>query len=109
MSDSAGHVLDHQSCPGLPAIARSALFNPNTSILIKKRHSYTGNLNSETPGDSKNAFLHWGDVLGQTSITLTHCLSLPNACGAFRMTSIYTMWPILQPTEYVLRQSTCQI
>ncbi len=40
-----------------------ALFNPETSILIQKRHPYTGNLNSETPGDSKNAFLHWGDVL----------------------------------------------
>jgi len=40
-----------------------ALFNPKTSILIQKRHPYTGNLNSETSGDSKNAFLHWGDVL----------------------------------------------
>ncbi len=41
-----------------------ALFNPETSILIQKRHPYTGNLNSETSGDSKNACLHWGDVLG---------------------------------------------
>ncbi len=40
-----------------------ALFNPETSIFIQKRHPYTGNLNSETPGDSKNAFLHCGDVL----------------------------------------------
>ncbi len=37
--------------------------NPKTSILMQKCHSYTGNLNSETPGDSKNAFLHFGDVL----------------------------------------------
>jgi len=37
-----------------------ALFNPKTSILIQKRHPYTGNLNSEMPGDSKNAFLHYG-------------------------------------------------
>ena len=42
----------------------SALYNPKSSILIQKRHPYTENLNSETPGDSKNAFLHWGDVLG---------------------------------------------
>jgi len=33
-----------------------------TSILIQKRHPYTGNLNSETLVDSKNAFLHWGDA-----------------------------------------------
>jgi len=40
-----------------------ALFNPEPSILIQKRHPYTGNLNSETCGDSKNVFLHCGDVL----------------------------------------------
>ena len=40
------------------ADSHHALFNPDTSILIQKRHPYTGNLNSETPGDSKNAFLH---------------------------------------------------
>ena len=40
-----------------------ALFNPETPILIQKRHPYTGNLNSETSGDSKNGFLHCGDVL----------------------------------------------
>ena len=34
------------------------------SIAIQKRHPYTGNVNSETSGDSKNAFLHCGDVLG---------------------------------------------
>ncbi len=44
---------------------QQALLNPETSILIQKRHSYTRNLNSETPGDSKITFLHCGDVLGQ--------------------------------------------
>ena len=39
-----------------------ALFNSETSVSIQKRHPYTGNLNSETSGDSKNAFLHCGDV-----------------------------------------------
>ncbi len=33
-----------------------ALFNPEASILIQKHHPYNGNLNSETPVDSKNAF-----------------------------------------------------
>ena len=36
------------------------------SILIQKRPCYSGNLNSETPGDSKNAYLHWEDVVGIT-------------------------------------------
>ena len=26
-------------------------------------HPYTGNLDPGTPGDSKNALLHWGDVV----------------------------------------------
>ena len=38
-----------------------ALFNPNTSISIQKRHPYTGNLNVKLSGDRKNAFLHCGD------------------------------------------------
>ncbi len=46
----------------------SALFNPETSILIQKRHPYTGYLNSETLGDSINVFLHCGDVL----VSATH-------------------------------------
>jgi len=40
-----------------------ALFNPKTSISIQKSHPYTGNINSQTSGDSKNAFLHCQDVL----------------------------------------------
>ncbi len=37
----------------------AALFNPETSISCQKRHPYTGNLNSKTPGDSENVFFHW--------------------------------------------------
>ena len=33
-------------------------------LIIQERHPYTGNLNSETPGDSKNAFAHCRYVLG---------------------------------------------
>ena len=62
---------------GLPASALRSrypqvtppLFNPKTSILIQKCHPYTGNLNRETSGDSKNAFLHCGDVLAQLAAT----------------------------------------
>jgi hypothetical protein len=39
-----------------------ALLNPKTFIFLQKCPSYSGNLNSEMPGDIKNAFLHWGDV-----------------------------------------------
>ena len=45
-----------------------ALFNFETSTLIQKRRPYTGNLNSETLGDSKNVFLHWGDGLGRLTL-----------------------------------------
>ncbi len=41
-----------------------ALLNSKTCIAIQKHHSYNRNLHSETSGDSKNAFLHRGDVLG---------------------------------------------
>ena len=42
----------------------SPLFNSETSNPIQKRHPYTENLNSETSGNSRYAFLHCGDVLG---------------------------------------------
>ena len=35
------------------------LFNPEMSALIQQRPIYSENLNSETPGDSKNAVQHW--------------------------------------------------
>ena len=46
----------------------AALFKTETSILSQKRHPYTGNLNSGTSGDTKNAFLHCGDVSALYSI-----------------------------------------
>ena len=36
-----------------------ALVNPATSFPVQNRQLYSGNLNSETPGGSKTAFLHW--------------------------------------------------
>ncbi len=45
-------------------IDKVALFNPETSSLIWNCHLSAGNLNSETSGDSKNAFLYCGHVLG---------------------------------------------
>ncbi len=34
------------------------LFNPKASALIQKHHPYTGNLNSETPGDDQKRILY---------------------------------------------------
>ncbi len=48
-----------------------ALFNPK-NVCVWKRHLYTGNLNSESPGDSKNAFLHWGDGLDVLEVRQRH-------------------------------------
>jgi len=45
---------------------KTALFNPETSVLIQQHPFYKGNLKSETPGDSKNTVLHWGDVLAES-------------------------------------------
>ncbi len=54
-------------------VASIALFNPETSILTQKRHPYTGNSNSDTSGDSKNACLRCGDVLGHIERLRTDC------------------------------------
>ncbi len=53
-----GHHTNNDNADLLMVSLRRALFNPETSFLIQKRHLYTGNLNSETPGDSRNTFLH---------------------------------------------------
>ncbi len=42
---------------------RHSSFQSQNVYLVQKRRPYTGNLNSETSGDSKNAFLHCGNVL----------------------------------------------
>jgi len=42
----------------------AALLNPKTSLSIQKRHPYTGNTDSELPGDSTNVFRHGGGVFG---------------------------------------------
>ncbi len=39
-----------------------ALFNPEASVLIQKRHPCTGSLNSETSADSKHVLLFCGEV-----------------------------------------------
>ncbi len=45
-----------------------AVFDTETSILIENRHPYTGNVNSEMPGDRQNAFLHCGDAQDETRV-----------------------------------------
>ena len=68
------HISSHHvTSPRSPL----ALFNPETSILIQKRHPYTGNLNRETSGDSKNAFLHFADHTRYHIIL--HCITSHHA------------------------------
>jgi len=54
-------------------MAWSALSNPETTISIQKRHPYTGNLNSETSGDSKNTSLLCGNVIELGTAATTSC------------------------------------
>jgi len=41
-------------------------FFQSRNVYVNSEMAYTGNLNPETPGDSKNAFLHGGHVLDLT-------------------------------------------
>ena len=50
----------------LTAILLIHAFNSTTFTLIQKSRPYTGNLNSETSGDSNNMFLRCGDILSLT-------------------------------------------
>ncbi len=56
----------------------TALFNPETYISMQQRRPYTGNLNSEASGESKNPFLQCGDVIAdaqeQDSVDKCCCL-----------------------------------
>ncbi len=45
------------------------------SILLQKCHFYAGNVNLDKSGDSKNAFLHCGDVLGLYALLLLFVLT----------------------------------
>ncbi len=56
------NLQPHQAC-----CEALALFDPKTSIVSQKQHPYARKLNSETPGDNQNAFLHCGDVTGHES------------------------------------------
>ena len=62
-----------------------ALFNPEPSTSTQQCHPYTGNLNSQTSGDSQNAFLHWGDALG-TDIALHMPYTHIVICNRVRLT-----------------------
>jgi len=71
------HCCSTATCSCTQHETLSALFNPKTSILIP----YTGDLHSESPGDSKNAFLHWGDVLADVH-KLKHEQHVSSTCFA---------------------------
>jgi hypothetical protein len=95
-----------------------ALFNPKTSILFQIRHPYTGSVNSEKPGDSKNVVLHCENVLAHVNsevrridcisfghkhkplLLLAVCISFDNSAG----------WHMLQLTPSGVRalSSSCR-
>ncbi len=81
-SQMRAHILvsvEHQVLQ--QALNKTAgLFNPETCILIQKRHAYTANLNSETSGDSKDAFLHCGDVLGCAAVSCMIAATFAACC-----------------------------
>ena len=74
MNVSYGHDAMHnkQHFARCLSLSLSALFDPETYILIQNRHPYTGNPNSETSGDSNSAFLHPGDVLAHSNACRDH-------------------------------------
>ncbi len=53
----------------------TGVFSPEMFVLIQKRHPYPEHLNSEPSGDSRNAFLHCGDVLNDMLPTHKHHIS----------------------------------
>jgi len=70
--------LYHSQC-----CLRKALSNPKTPIYIQKCPFYNENLNLGMPGDSKNAFLHWSDVLG--------CSKYKRQCAGNQVLGIFCM------------------
>ncbi len=56
-------IVGQMQAAYIPAGSTWLISNPETSVLIQKRHPYTGNLNPKTSRDRKNVFLHCGDVL----------------------------------------------
>ncbi len=63
------------------AIHPYACLYPKTSTCLQKLPSYSGQLSSETPGDSKHTFLHHGDVVLQIPAVKTWYLVMPAGFG----------------------------
>ncbi len=82
------HVQEAES---LQVVMTDSSFPPRPSIQIEKRQPFTGNLNSEMPGDSQSAFpqkwfgqvhLHCTDVIksGPDLYQQWHGLSVRRCC-----------------------------
>jgi len=66
---------------------QTALFNPETSILIQTRHPYTGKLNRQTSGDSKNTRFYIVEMflapeVLQTGRQQLHCNAGTHNCAS---------------------------
>jgi len=71
--DTARRTVDAREMAAMPRLAcllynLTALFSPKTCMVLQTRPSYSGNLNSEVPEDSKNAFLHREYVLDNHNV-----------------------------------------
>ena len=87
MQKSSEHLLQDMA-------GQSAFFNPEMSISIQKRHSYAGNLNREMSGDSKNGFLHYGDVSSVYKAAVKLCRHIPSdsVCTVLVHSSTCHLW-----------------
>ena len=66
----------HQQSQGCIFVLISCSSQSRIPVLIYEHHPYTGNLNREMSGDSKNAFLHWEDVLDAHHATQAGCTTI---------------------------------
>ena len=55
--------MNSQTQPQLWLCRLAAFLDPQTCTLLQKLPFHRGNLNSDMPGDCKDVYLHWGDVL----------------------------------------------
>ena len=103
--NGSSDVIIVGKCPHLPTShihtrVQSAHFNPKTFNLIQKCHPYTGNLNRETSGDSKDVFLHCGDV-----VAITHAVCVQVSAWVDQVGSVGVVPAQLPQQQLQLTQS----
>ncbi len=80
---SSSLVINHHLCN--IRLVWLQLFSTPKIYLNSESHPYTGNQNSETPGDIETVLLHYGDVLGAAHThTHTHTHTLRGKAFQFQ-------------------------